>query len=134
VTRGTSARNGPFLGSATSRGNRPTHPQRPSRRRTRPVRSKLLAGAAIGATAVVATATPAFAQSLPEGVATQQVLDNLWIMIAGILVFFMQADFALVEAGLTRAKNVGNIVMKNLMDCSAGVLAFFLVGYAIAYG
>src|SRR3546814_2746354 len=46
----------------------------------------------------------------------------------------MQAGFALVEAGLTRAKNVGNIMMKNLMDCAAGVLAFFIVGYGIAFG
>ena len=46
----------------------------------------------------------------------------------------MQAGFALVEAGLTRAKNVGNIMMKNLMDCMAGVLAFALVGYSIGFG
>src|SRR3546814_18384362 len=79
-------------------------------------------------------ATPAFAQDMPEGVAPQQLLDNIWIFIAAILVFFMQAGFALVEAGLTRAKNVGNIMMKNLMDCAAGVLAFFIVGYGIAFG
>lgn len=66
--------------------------------------------------------------------ATQVLLDNLWIFIAGILVFFMQAGFALLEAGLIRAKNVGNIMMKNLMDASAGVLAFFLVGYSIGFG
>ncbi|MBT8214064.1 MAG: ammonium transporter, partial [Acidimicrobiia bacterium] len=60
--------------------------------------------------------------------------DNLWIFIAGVLVFFMQAGFALVEAGLTRGKNVSNIMMKNLMDMSAGVLAFALVGFGIAFG
>jgi ammonium transporter, Amt family len=98
------------------------------------VRRKLLAIPAISGAAVLALAAPAYAQDIPEGVATQQLVDNLWIFIAGILVFFMQAGFALVEAGLTRAKNVGNIMMKNLMDCSAGVLAFFLVGYGIAYG
>lgn len=98
------------------------------------MRRKLLAIPAISGAAVLAMATPAFAQDIPEGVASQQLLDNLWIFIAGILVFFMQAGFALVEAGLTRAKNVGNIMMKNLMDCSAGVLAFFLIGYGIAYG
>jgi Amt family ammonium transporter len=83
----------------------------------------------------VASATPAAAQEaelLPDHV--QQVLNNTWVLIAGILVFFMQAGFALVEAGLTRAKNVGNIVMKNLMDCCAGVLAFLLVGYSIGFG
>jgi Amt family ammonium transporter len=56
------------------------------------------------------------------------------VFIAGVLVFFMQAGFALVEAGLTRAKNVGNIMMKNLMDCMAGVLAFGLIGYSIGFG
>jgi Amt family ammonium transporter len=68
-----------------------------------------------------------------EGLAPQQLLDNMWIFIAGILVFFMQAGFALVEAGLTRSKNVGNIMMKNLMDCAAGVLAFFAIGFGIAF-
>ncbi|HEX2063592.1 MAG TPA: ammonium transporter, partial [Acidimicrobiales bacterium] len=51
-----------------------------------------------------------------------------------VLVIFMQAGFALVEAGLTRAKSVANIMMKNLMDFCAGVIAFFAVGYAIAFG
>ena len=65
--------------------------------------------------------------------ASQVVLDNLWIFLAGVLVFFMQAGFALLEAGLTRAKNVANIMMKNLMDMSAGVLAFGLIGFGIAF-
>jgi Amt family ammonium transporter len=98
------------------------------------VRTKLLALPAISAAVVVALATPAFAQDIPEGVASQVILDNIWVLIAGILVFFMQAGFALVEAGLTRAKNVGNIMMKNLMDCMAGVLVFAVVGYSIGFG
>lgn len=99
------------------------------------MRLKLLAAPAISGAAVLAMAAPALAQGTEDVVfAPQQLLDNIWIFIAGILVFFMQAGFALVEAGLTRAKNVGNIMMKNLMDCSAGVLAFFIVGYGIAYG
>ncbi len=61
-------------------------------------------------------------------------LDILWILIAGILVFFMQAGFALVEAGFTRAKNVGNIIMKNFMDFSLGSLLFWIIGYSIMYG
>lgn len=64
----------------------------------------------------------------------QKNLDNAFILIAAILVIFMQAGFALVEAGLTRAKNVANIMMKNLMDFCAGVIAFFAVGYAFAFG
>ncbi|HXV72907.1 MAG TPA: ammonium transporter [Acidimicrobiia bacterium] len=90
-------------------------------------------GTALGALLVLVVASPAMAQEDP-GFATQFVLDNLWIFIAGVLVFFMQAGFALVEAGLTRSKNVANIMMKNLMDMSAGVLAFALVGFAIGFG
>lgn len=62
------------------------------------------------------------------------VLDLLWIMVAGILVFFMQAGFTLVESGFTRSKNVINIVMKNLMDLAIGSLAFWLFGYTLMYG
>jgi Amt family ammonium transporter len=98
------------------------------------VKRKLLTGAAIAGVAVVALASPAAAQDVPEGVAPQVVLDNLWVFIAGALVFFMQAGFGLVEAGLTRAKNVANIMMKNLMDMSVGVIAFLLVGFGIAFG
>jgi Amt family ammonium transporter len=62
------------------------------------------------------------------------LLDNMWVLVAAVLVIFMQAGFALLEAGLTRAKSVGNIMMKNLMDFTAGALVFFAVGYAFAYG
>jgi Amt family ammonium transporter len=98
------------------------------------VRRKLLAVPAISGAIVLAMAAPAYAQEIPEGVASQVILDNIWVLLAGVLVFFMQAGFALVEAGLTRAKNVGNIMMKNLMDCMIGVLAFGLVGYSIGFG
>ena len=64
----------------------------------------------------------------------QAILDNVWVFIAGILVFLMQAGFAFVEAGLTRAKNVANIMAKNLADVAIGVVAFFAVGYAFAFG
>ncbi|MGD2042469.1 MAG: ammonium transporter [Acidimicrobiia bacterium] len=94
---------------------------------------KLLIGSALGALLVLVVASPAVAQE-ELAPASQFVLDNLWIFIAGVLVFFMQAGFALVEAGLTRSKNVSNIMMKNLMDMSAGVLAFAIVGFGIAFG
>ena len=64
----------------------------------------------------------------------QAVMDNLWVFIAGVLVFLMQAGFAMLESGLTRSKNVGNIMAKNLADAAIGIMAFFLVGYGIAYG
>jgi len=80
-------------------------------------------------------ASPANAQD--DGLsaeAVQAVMDNLWLVIAGCLVFLMQAGFALVEAGLTRAKNIGNIMAKNLADMAIGAMAFFIVGWTIAYG
>lgn len=64
----------------------------------------------------------------------QVLLDNVWVLIAAALVILMQAGFALVEAGLTRGKNVANIFMKNLMDFCIGSAVFFAVGYAIAFG
>jgi Amt family ammonium transporter len=61
-------------------------------------------------------------------------LDTFWIIFAAVLVFFMQAGFGLVEAGMVRAKNAGNILMKNLMDFSLASLAFLAVGYAVMWG
>ncbi|MFN3197078.1 MAG: ammonium transporter [Bradymonadia bacterium] len=61
-------------------------------------------------------------------------LDILWVLVAAVLVFFMQAGFAMVEAGFTRAKNACNIVMKNLMDLSVGAIMFFLVGFGLMFG
>lgn len=61
-------------------------------------------------------------------------VDVLWTCLAAFLVFFMQAGFALVEAGFTRAKNACNIIMKNLMDLSLGSLSFWLVGFGLMFG
>ena len=61
-------------------------------------------------------------------------MDALWITIAAILVFFMQAGFTLVELGFTRSKNSGNIIMKNLMDFTLGGVMFWALGYGIMYG
>ncbi len=98
-------------------------------------RKLLIAG--IGAVAgVFLFVSPANAQTDGElaAQAVQLVLDNLWVFLAGVLVLFMQVGFAMLEAGLTRAKNVSNIMAKNLADAAIGILAFFFVGYALAYG
>lgn len=64
----------------------------------------------------------------------QTNINIVWTCIAAFLVFFMQAGFAMVETGFTRAKNAVNILMKNLMDFSIGSIAFFLVGFGLMFG
>jgi Amt family ammonium transporter len=64
----------------------------------------------------------------------QSHADYVWTLVAAALVFFMQAGFAMVEAGFTRAKNAINIMMKNLMDFSIGSLAFWAVGFGLMFG
>ena len=58
----------------------------------------------------------------------------LWVLLSGILVFFMQAGFTLVESGFTKSSNAVNISMKNILDISVGTLSFWLIGYGLMYG
>jgi ammonium transporter, Amt family len=83
------------------------------------------------------TASPANAQEAAEAPVKylpQEIGDWMWLLLTGFLVFFMQAGFAMVETGLTRAKNATNIMMKNLMDFCIGSVCFWAVGYALMYG
>ena len=59
---------------------------------------------------------------------------EFWFLIGAALVFWMQAGFAMVETGFTRAKNAGNIIMKNLMDFCIGTVMFCLLGYSLMMG
>lgn len=61
-------------------------------------------------------------------------VDTLWVLIGTVLVFFMQAGFAMVETGFTRAKNAGNIIMKNLMDFVLGSLMYWIIGFGVMFG
>src|SRR5574344_2587230 len=61
-------------------------------------------------------------------------VNTLWVLVGTALVFFMQAGFAMVETGFTRAKNAGNIIMKNLMDFCIGTPIFWLVGFGLMFG
>ena len=61
-------------------------------------------------------------------------VNTIWVLVGAALVFFMQAGFAMVETGFTRAKNAGNIIMKNLMDFSIGTPAFWLIGFGLMFG
>ena len=61
-------------------------------------------------------------------------LNNTWVLLGAALVFFMQAGFAMCEAGFTRAKNAGNIIMKNMMDLAIGAVLYWVVGFGIMFG
>ncbi len=61
-------------------------------------------------------------------------INTIWVLLTAFLVFFMQPGFAMLTAGLTRAKNVGNILMKNLMDFCMSSLGYWAVGFALMYG
>ncbi|MDK2820299.1 MAG: ammonium transporter, Amt family [Clostridia bacterium] len=75
----------------------------------------------------------AFAEGVtPESNAI--AIDTVWVLLAAFLVFLMQAGFAMVETGFTRAKNAANIVMKNLMDFASGSIIFWLIGFGIMFG
>ena len=65
---------------------------------------------------------------------TNEQLFAVWFLIGAALVFWMQAGFAMVEAGFTRAKNTGNIIMKNLMDFCIGTVTFILIGFGLLMG
>jgi Amt family ammonium transporter len=77
-------------------------------------------------------ADPNGAETLAEN--PYDPVNFTWVLVCGFLVFFMQAGFAMVETGLTRAKNAANIVMKNLMDFCMGSLAYWAVGFALMFG
>lgn len=106
-----------------------------------------LASVAIGAVfAQDATPTPADAsvEAAAEATADEAMmeeetpvidnLDTVWILVAAFLVFFMQAGFALVEAGFVRAKTVVNIFMKNFFDLSIGAIAYWAIGFGLMFG
>src|SRR5574344_334689 len=65
---------------------------------------------------------------------TQGMIFAVWFLIGAALVFWMQAGFAMVETGFTRAKNTGNIIMKNLMDFCIGTVMFCLIGASMLLG
>lgn len=89
----------------------------------------------LGAAAMASAADANPAEELQKLEAKlQHNIDVVWTCVGAFLVFFMQAGFAMVEAGFTRAKNAVNIVMKNLMDFSIGAPAFFLVGFGLMFG
>ncbi|WP_275889086.1 ammonium transporter [Desulfobulbus rhabdoformis] len=92
----------------------------------------VLALPVVGLGAEEAAPTVAGNKAAIDGVQTN--LNYVWTLVAACLVFFMQAGFAMVESGFTRAKSAVNIMMKNLMDFSIGSLAFWAIGFGIMFG
>lgn len=88
-----------------------------------------------GALLALTIAVPAAAQTDEPTVADRvRGVNTIWVLIASMLVFFMQAGFALVESGFTRAKNTTNIFMKNLMDFVMATIGFWAIGYVFLFG
>ena len=75
--------------------------------------------------------TPSFAA---QDATAFNALDTLWVLITAVLVFFMQAGFAMLEVGLVRAKNAVNVLTKNLLDFCFAAIGFYIFGYAIMFG
>lgn len=87
--------------------------------------------------AAVEGESPAVTAAEEDAVTTSALagdLDTLWTCLAAFFVFFMQAGFAMVETGFTRAKNACNILMKNLMDFSIGTVIFWVIGFGLMFG
>ena len=93
---------------------------------------KRFAVAGLGLSAAGLLSRNAYAQEITDTIVVQ--IDTIWLFIGAVLVFFMQAGFALVESGFTRSKNSANLIMKNLLDFCAGALLYFAVGFGFMYG
>ncbi len=94
---------------------------------------KLVAKAFLVTLVIIVSPLFAFADEATTA-ANAVAINTVWTLIAAFLVFFMQAGFAMVETGFTRAKNAANIMMKNLMDFCIGSIAFWLIGFGIMFG
>ena len=106
-------------------------------RLSRALGGAVLFGLALAPALALAQDAPAEASSAAETAVeylTQSNANIMWTLIASVLVMFMQAGFAMVEAGLTRAKNTGNILMKNMFDFAAGSVTFYLLGFGLMMG
>src|SRR3990167_9548811 len=76
----------------------------------------------------------AFAVSPLAHAASDEAINTAWLVLASVLVFFMQAGFALLESGMSRAKNAVNVMMKNYMDGCVGGITFWLFGFGLMFG
>ena len=96
----------------------------------------LLAGVSIAATGwAQETAAPVWSDRMREGMSNMRIaLDTVWVLVAGMLVFWMNAGFAMVESGLCRAKNCVNILAKNFIVFALATLSFWILGWGLMFG
>ena len=103
----------------------------------RPIRSGSAGWGRIAAVGALLLSTSAAAWAQDDAITAEQVQTHaniLWTLVAACLVFWMQAGFAFVESGFTRAKSAAHIMMKNLLDMSIGAMSFWLVGFGLMFG
>src|SRR5512134_331105 len=95
----------------------------------------LAAGITVTLLASSAWAEPATAEQVKEMLGTPKVMvDTMWTLVAGMLVFFMNLGFAMVESGLCRAKNCVNILAKNFVVFGISSIAFLVIGWGLMFG
>jgi len=99
-----------------------------------PTTAPATVAAPAAAPAEAAAETPTIADLEKKVKEVTDGINFVWTLVAAFLVFFMQAGFAMVETGFTRAKNACNIMMKNMFDFAAGSLAFWAVGFGLMFG
>jgi ammonia channel protein AmtB len=87
---------------------------------------------AAGLTNALGSADPAFVATAIHNLETS--VDEMFVLLSGYLVFVMQAGFAMLTAGSVRTKNTKNVLLKNALDACVGAIAYFIFGYAFAYG
>src|SRR5438046_9781027 len=83
---------------------------------------------------LLAMPASAFATETPGVMKESVAINTIWVILAGVLVFFMQAGFAFLEIGFSRAKNAGTVVAKILTNLSIASLAYWAIGFAFAFG
>ena len=104
------------------------------RRTTRTRLWHRLAAIAVAAVVLAIFGVPAHAQDASVPMATQSAVDTTWVLVTGFLVFFMQCGFAMLETGLIRQTSAVNALLENFIDAGLTAVAFWAVGFGIAFG
>src|SRR4051794_13376581 len=118
----------------TRRAEVPTHVQRPRVPAVRGFRAMRKRALPLALLALLALPAVANATPQPQPLTNSAAIDTTWVVLAALLVFFMQAGFAFLEIGFSRAKNAGTVVAKILTNLSIASIAYWACGFAFAFG